>query len=124
MAEEPRHDDTPEGREEILKRDGMLIGVAILSLTNGMHFSPWFDTAAVALLPILRGLLITSPLISFYLVSLFLATATLVLSGVPAAILERATGRARSDSRSLGVWLACAFLLALPALASAAGLWR
>lgn len=114
--------DTPELREEILKRDGYMIGIATLSLANGMHFSPWFDAAAFALLPILRGLLVTSPLISFYLVSLFLATATLVLAGVPAALYERASGRKESDSRSMAIWLAAAFVLALPALASAVGL--
>lgn len=39
---------------------------------------------------------------------------SILLSGVPAALFERITGRQDSDSTSLYVWLASAVLLALP----------
>jgi hypothetical protein len=53
----------------------------------------------------------------FYVSSLMLATATIILAGIPAAIYERFVG-ARDDSTtvSLWIWLAGTALLALPAM--------
>jgi hypothetical protein len=117
---------TPEQedeRAETLRRDGLLIGVAVLSLLNGMHFSPFFDYGYILFRPIATGLLITSPLLTFYLTSLLLAAATLALSGIAPALFERATGRTATDSTSMGVWLAAAAVLALPSLLGAVGFW-
>lgn len=110
-----------EERETLLRRDGFLIGIAALSLLNGMHFSPFFDLAAVYLGSFLAGLFISSPLLLFYFTSLLLSAATLLLAGIPAALFERFTGRKDSDNASLGIWLATTMALALPSIAGLAG---
>jgi hypothetical protein len=56
-----------ERREALLKQDGYIIGIASLSLLNGMHFSPYFSFVAIPFGPILREYGITSPVITFYL---------------------------------------------------------
>ncbi|MFC3674070.1 hypothetical protein [Ferrovibrio xuzhouensis] len=53
----------------------------------------------------------------FYGTSLIVSVATLVLSGVPAALFERVSGRQQSDVVSMLVWLGAAILLTLPGLA-------
>jgi hypothetical protein len=123
-----RHDDEPpvidgDKREELLRRDGLLIGVALLSLMSGMHFSPYFDIAFILFKPIAAGLFITSPLLSFYFTSLLLGIAALAISGIPAALYERMTGRSETDSRSLLIWLVGAGILAIPPAMNAVGLW-
>lgn len=52
----------------------------------------------------------------FYLSSLIVATSTLLISGVPAAVYERLAGRKQSDLASRVLWLAGALLLSLPAI--------
>lgn len=113
-----------QDREELLKRDGLLIAIAGLSLLNGMQFSPWFDIAFLLLQPFAPGFFITSPLVLLYLTSLLLATATLILGGVPAALYERFTGRTTSDATSLAIWAGCCGLLSLPSLLGLLGFLR
>lgn len=105
-----------ERREALLKQDGFFIGIASLSLLNGMHFSPYFNSVAILFGPILRGFYITSPVVTFYLTSLLIAVSTVMISGIPAAIYERVTGRQQSDSTSMAVWLGALFLITLPSL--------
>lgn len=112
-------DDLQE-REELLRRDIMLVAIAALSLVNGMHFSPWFDPVAILLKPFIAGTFLASPLPFLYLTSIFVSVCTLILAGVPAAIYERVRGMETSTSVSLGIWLATTALLAAPALLSAA----
>lgn len=108
--------DDFDQREALLKRDGMLVGIAGLSLLNGMHFSPFFDPAFVLFRIFAPGFFISSPLLLFYFTSLLLSVATLIIAGVPAALFERMTGRTQSDTVSLGIWLAGTALLAAPSL--------
>jgi len=115
------HQDDQQ-RAEILRRDGSLIGIAALSLLNGMHFSPFFDPFFILLKPIAVGFFITSPLLLFYFTSLLLSAITLILAGAVAAIFERITGRTETDSTSLYVWLGATFALALPSFLNSAGL--
>lgn len=58
-----------------------------------------------------------SPIAVFYGTSLIVSVATLALSGVPAALFERLSGRQQSDIASMLVWLGAAILLTLPGLA-------
>src|SRR5262245_8602696 len=104
--------DDLDQREALLKRDGMLIGIAGLSLLNGMHFSPLFDPAFVLFRIFAPGFFVSSPLLIFYFTSLLLSAATLMLTAVPAALFERFTGRRESDTASLGVWLGTSAALA------------
>lgn len=101
-------------REALLKRDGYFLGIASLSLLNGMHFSPYFSFVAIPFGPILREYGITSPVITFYLASVILSVGSVIISGVPVAIFERLTGRQTSDSTSMALWLGILFLIAIP----------
>src|SRR5690606_23598249 len=110
-----------ENREELLKRDVLLVAAAGASLLNGMHFSPYFDPVFILLKPFLAGTLLTTPLVLFYLTSIFISLMTLLIAGVPAALYERFRGLQESTATSLGIWLAGTLLLALPSLLSMAG---
>ncbi len=107
--------DKPEDREQALKQDGYLLGIATLGLVNGMHFSPWFEPGFVLLRPLLGSFYITSPVLQFYFSSLLLAVGAVLLAGVPAALYERAKGLAASTSTSLAIWLGATALVSLPA---------
>jgi hypothetical protein len=50
------------------------------------------------------------------LASLMVSTGTLIVSGLPAALYERVAGLKQSNLVSMGIWLATATLLTLPAL--------
>lgn len=56
------------------------------------------------------------PEFAFYVSSLLLATATLLIGGVPAALLERFFGAEESTPASLVVWLGGCLLLTIPAV--------
>ncbi len=112
-----------EDREDILRRDGTLVGLATAGLVNGMHTSPWFDVMSAPIAAILTGFYITSPVLLFYFVSLSVSVFTVILAGVPAAIYEQSQGLTTSNARSLTIWLVAAILLALPALLKLIGAW-
>lgn len=107
---------SPQDRDALLMRDGYTIGIVGLSVMNGMHFSPWFDPLYFLMRPFAPGFFIASPLLLFYFTSLFITTVSFILSGIIPALFERFTGRATSDTTSLRLWLAIAFLMSLPTL--------
>lgn len=110
-----------ENREDQLRRDVLLIATAAASLLNGMHFSPYFDPVFILLKPFLAGTLLSTPLVLFYLTSIFISVMTLLIAGVPAALYERFRGLKESNTASLGIWLVCTLLLVLPTLLSLPG---
>lgn len=112
----PPPNDGMDDREAALKQDGYLLGVALLSLINGMHFSPLYDLFLVPVAALATGFWISSKLIIFYLASLIISVSIAVLAGVPAALYERYAGLRQSSIRSLQIWLAATFVLSLPAL--------
>jgi hypothetical protein len=117
MNTQPHDSRQPEeNREDILRRDGIYIGIAGLALLNGMHFSPYFDPMFFLLKPFAPGFLGASPLLMFYFTSLLISTMTMVIGGVPAAIYERAKGLKDSNPNVLWVWLGGILLLSLPTL--------
>jgi hypothetical protein len=109
-------DINEQERINALRNDGLLIGIAGMSLLNGMHFSPFFDPFFVLMKGLGIGFFINSPLLLFYFTSLILSTASLIVAGVPAAVFERMTGREKSDIVSMSIWFGTALLLALPSL--------
>lgn len=113
--------DDLQNREELMRRDMILVGTAALSLVNGMHFSPVFDLVAILLRPFVAGTFLASPLVFLYLASIFVSACTLIIAGVPAAIYERVRGLEASTSTSLAIWLGATAVLTAPALISAAG---
>ncbi len=58
----------------------------------------------------------SSPAIVNYLTALALATLTIMIAGVPAAISERMRGLKQSDAMSYYIWLGGVILLAMPSL--------
>lgn len=111
-----------DNRETLLRQDGYFIGIATLSLINGMNSSPYFEPAAILLRPILFGFSITSAVIIFYLTSLIISVGSVIIAGVPVAIFERVTGRTTSDSTSMALWFGCTALLTIPSFMSLFGL--
>ena len=105
-----------DNREVLLKRDVLLIATAATSLVNGMHFSPYFDPAFILLRPFIAGTLLSTPLVLFYLTSIFISLMTLLIGGVPAALYERSRRIEESSTISLGIWLGCTLLLTIPSL--------
>ncbi|WP_341701841.1 hypothetical protein [Ferrovibrio sp.] len=57
-----------------------------------------------------------TPVAILYGTSLIVSVSTLLISGVPAALFERLTGRQETDQASMLVWLGAAILLTLPGL--------
>lgn len=103
-----------ERREGMMQRDVLLVATVGASLLNGMHFSPVFDPAAILLKPFVAAM-ISSPLLLYYLTSMFISIVTLLIAGIPAALYERANGFKDSPPMSLGIWLAGVLaLVALP----------
>jgi hypothetical protein len=90
----------------------LLVGIAIM---NGLS-SP-FVFVLVGIMPAWYPQLIpVTPALVFYLSSLICSTLVLLISGVPAALFERLTGRQETDGSSLLVWTAGAVVLSLPSL--------
>jgi hypothetical protein len=107
---------TDDNREDVLRRDGIFIGIAAMALLNGMHFSPYFDPMFFLLKPFAPGLLGNSPLLMFYFTSLLISSMTMVIGAIPAAIYERSKGLTESNAASLWVWLGGILVLSLPTL--------
>lgn len=92
----------------------LVLGVAML---NGL-FSP-----ALILILALSGLwypwfLPASPSLLFFFSSLLVATFTLMIGGLPAALFERISGQKRPTYVSMGIWLLGVLLLTTPAAAN------
>lgn len=87
-----------------------------LSAVNGI-FSPYL-VVVLAFSPLWAPswLPAGSPGALFYLSSMIVATTTLLLSGVPAALVERAHSATRGTPLPMYVWVATALVLTLPAI--------
>ena len=103
-------------REDILRRDGIFIGIAGTSLLNGMNFSAYFEPVFILMKQFAPGFFISSPLLIFYFTSLFLSALTLAIGGIPASIYERQKGLKESTPTSLWIWLGGILLLTIPTL--------
>ena len=94
-------------------RQTLLLLVVGLCILNGI-FSPYLRLAipvAAVLMPELFPRTIEWVL---FWSSILLATATLLFSGVPAALYERLIARDREGTASMWIWLAGAAMLSLP----------
>jgi hypothetical protein len=98
-----------------MDRQGLFIVVVAVAVINGI-LSP-FVAIAFALAPVwMPELVPPSAAIVAYLSTLIVATATLIVSGVPAALYERVVGIRADDTIPIYIWLATAILLSAPAL--------
>jgi len=103
-----------------MTRSGIALAIAALALLNGV-FNPWLlpqTSAGVILLA--PALLVSSPGLVAFLAYLLGAGVTVVLAGVPAALVERMTGARDTTPAAWFVWLAATAALSLPAAGMAA----
>ena len=99
-----------------MERHWYYIGIAFFGMINGM-FHPLRLVSYIFTKALMAFPLFGSEALIFYFSSLMLATATIILGGIPAAIYERFIG-AKDDSTpvSLWIWLAGTAILTLPAI--------
>jgi hypothetical protein len=100
-----------------MERHWYYIGIAGFGTINGLFNQSWLLFAILHVKLLAPALLFGSVGLTLMLSSLMVATATIILGGIPAAIYERLSG-ARDDSTevSLWIWLAGTALLSLPAV--------
>ena len=98
----------------------VFLAVLALSLANGL-ISPLLSIVYV-LMPawaphVFLGMqdIVILPEILFYMSSLIVATGTLLIGGVPAALYERLLGGEPESPAAMYLWLAGVLLLTLPA---------
>lgn len=81
--------------------NGLFSPALILILALSALWYPWFLPA--------------SPSLLFFFSSLLVATFTLMIGGVPAAVFERLSGQKQPGFASMGIWLLGVLLLTAPA---------
>ena len=99
-----------------MERHWYYIAIAFFGMINGM-FHPLRVMTFILTKVLMTVPLFGSEALIFYFSSLMLATATIIVAGIPAAIYERFVG-AKEDSTeaSLWIWLAGTAILTLPAI--------
>lgn len=101
-----------------MDRDQIFVFVVIVCIFNGL-FSPWLLVAVVNAPAWMPGFIPYSPQLLFYGASLLVSSLTLLVSGVPAALVERFLKDEVSPAGVLWIWLAAAGLLSIPAFEQA-----
>ena len=99
----------------MLDRDTLLLMVLGMAIINGI-FSPYLNIAipvSAALMPELFPRTVEWVL---FWASVLLASATLLFSGVPAALYERFVDNSPEATTSMWIWFGCAALLTFPAV--------
>ncbi|MBF0270133.1 MAG: hypothetical protein HQL44_16235 [Alphaproteobacteria bacterium] len=98
-----------------MSRQHTMMGILLLCLGNGF-ISPlviiaymWAPFWFPSIIPMKQ---------EYHLIgsTMIVGVLSILISGVPAALFERITGRQESDSTSLYVWLGSAVLITLPGL--------
>ena len=97
-----------------MDRNFLLFAVVGVSIVNGM-FSPYLAIALPIAAVLMPEIFPRSVGWVLFFSSLLVASATLLVSGIPAALYERLVGRDRGGDIVMAIWLIGASLLALPA---------
>jgi hypothetical protein len=98
-----------------MNRQPYVIAIMLFATINGI-FSP-FIIAVVPFVVIMSPAFFAESLqVILFVSSLLLATFTLMLGGVPAALYERWVGTKESTELSMWIWLAGVAVLSLPAV--------
>jgi hypothetical protein len=99
-----------------MSRQFYYIGIAFFGMINGL-FSPYRAVAFIFSNMYMSAPLFGSEPLIVYFASLMLATATVIVGGIPAAIYERFSDvEGDSTDASLWIWLAGTAILAIPAI--------
>ena len=99
----------------MLDRQTLFLAVVALSIVNGI-LSPFIKIAIPISAVLLPELFPRTLEWVLFWGSVLLASATLLISGIPAALYERLVERDSRGSASMWIWLACAAVLSSPAL--------
>jgi hypothetical protein len=100
-----------------MERQWYFIGIAFFGMINGIYNEVPFVFTLLHVEIIAPALLFGSVPLTYFMASLMLSTATIILAGIPAAIYEHFTGPSDDSSTgSLWIWLAGTALLTLPAM--------
>jgi hypothetical protein len=98
-----------------MDRNFLFFAVVGISVLNGL-FSPFLVIAVPIAAVLMPEVFPHSIGWVLFFSSLLVASGTLLVAGVPAALYERLVDRARGGQVAMWIWLAGAALLALPAL--------
>ena len=100
-----------------MERHFYYIGIAFFGMVNGLFNQLWLLFALIHVQILSPALLFGNISLTLMFSSLMVATATIILAGVPAALYERFAG-VKDDSNvvSLWIWLAGTAVLTIPAL--------
>jgi hypothetical protein len=100
-----------------MDRNLYFVAIAFFGMINGLFNQSWLVFSLIHMQILAPALLFGSVPLTLMFASLMVATATIILGGIPAAIYERIIG-AKDDSTnaSLWIWLAGTALLTLPAI--------
>jgi hypothetical protein len=97
-----------------MDRNLLVFAVVGISILNGL-FSPFLAIAVPISAVLMPEVFPRSVGWVLFFSSLLVASATLLLSGVPAALYERLVDGGRDGTPAMAIWLGGAALLALPA---------
>jgi len=100
-----------------MNRQWYYIAIALFGMINGLFNQALLPTAYVFVKILAPALLFGSVPLTLMFSSLMVATGTIILGGIPAALYERFVG-AKDDSTetSLWIWLAGTGVLTIPAI--------
>jgi hypothetical protein len=98
-----------------MDRQTLLIFVLGICIANGL-FSPYLNIAIPITAALMPELFPKDREWVLFFSSVFLSSATLLFSGVPAALYERLIDRNPESLVSMFIWLGAALVLSLPAL--------
>jgi hypothetical protein len=94
---------------------GLFVGALAVSLLNG--FTSPMTVLVYLQAPLwMPGFLPATPEVVFQVAVIFVAIGTLLLAGIPAALVERIRRQATSDRGSIAVWLGTTVFLTVPGL--------
>ena len=99
----------------MINRQSLFVVIIGLCVVNGL-FSPYLQVAVPVTAVLLPELFPQTIEWVLMFSSILVSTATLLGSGVPAALWERLADRNSQNLASMWIWLAGAVLLTLPAL--------
>lgn len=97
-----------------MDRNLLVFAVVGISILNGL-FSPFLAIAVPISAVLMPEVFPRSVGWVLFFSSLLVASATLLLAGVPAALYERLVDGGRDSTTAVAIWLGGAALLALPA---------
>jgi hypothetical protein len=98
-----------------MDRRGLLLVVVGICVVNGM-FSPYL-AIALQISPILMPEMFPRTVgWALFFSSIIVSTATLLVSGVPAALYDRLVRPADNSTASMWIWISGATVMSLPAL--------